>query len=1138
MLQKTRKNLTAATALVVALTGVYILTTRLSSTRAASWQERPLTASFGGAIGVHADDVDQDNDMDILGAAFDDDDIVWWENNGSQVFTPHTVKGDLDSAYFVNTADIDSDTDIDILGSGFYANTIMWWENDGDENFSGHTITDSFSCAASVYGVDIDDDTDIDILGAGQCADKIVWWENNGAEVFSEHTIASGYDGVYSAIPVDLDHDDDIDVLGTAFNIDRVTWWENDGNENFSPHTISSTFDGAESAYAVDVDGDTDIDVVGAAFNSGTIAWWENDGNEGFTYHSVNSSFTGASSIFAVDLDGDSDTDLMATSFSLDQVAWWENDGLENFTKQTLKTNFDGPEAIYSVDIDGDTDLDVLAAAHLDDKITWWEQVGVVQGGVEGQVVDENGDGLGSVSVSLDGIPQITTQTGGDYRFTHTTGVYTIAFDLNDYWSQSGEITITEGITEDASAMLISKSACLGESSSCALQLIGVIPVVGSVSEILGVGNDLCEIGQAYQQGNYLECAWMMFEFIAGATDIPVISQVLELQAGADLLACAEQALDAAVASFNELVNGIAEYLVSSGIHETIFLWGSSGTMIGAQSVTTGEAIDFTLTEGSGHVLAFSNGAVTQDSLTSAYGFATPEGYTVGIVKDATADYTLQFQGNASGVTDLVLFVPQSDGSSLQVTYSSITLTEELSATVPIISDSQDFDMLVDSDGNGEIDEILSPQSVTPLGIKSYLPVLMNNYFGDIRVDNSTGDSHQINPDMAIATNGTLYAVWEDYRHGAYPNAGDIYFSSSIDGGLSWRENVRVNDDVMGSAARRNPHIAVSTGGDVYVVWEDYRNDPNPTNPGATPENSQNPDIYLAKLLFGENQFQANQLVYSQGDIQIAPDVMVTTNGYVYVAWYDRTGDIFYGNVVVSKSTDNGASFNDPVIADNHNMWALDPRLAYHLSTNTIYLVYQGHPDYYKPYFTRSVDDGETWSSDYRLDAGANRDWYDAARQIRLVADNGGHIVVIWADERNDPSNCYSGSGCHDEFDIYNTYSWDSGVTWASDNVRVNDDSTYAWIVAPEITYRAADRSWIAVWRDSRRGDNQGDIYMAVSTDYGVSWGENRRVDDAPRGAAADKPVAVMGLGGKLYVLWQDYRHGNWDIYMQTVTLP
>jgi len=72
----------------------------------------------------YACDVDSDGDIDILGAASGADDITWWENDGSEDFTKHTIDTNFDGAYSVYACDVDGDGDIDILGAAYLGNDI------------------------------------------------------------------------------------------------------------------------------------------------------------------------------------------------------------------------------------------------------------------------------------------------------------------------------------------------------------------------------------------------------------------------------------------------------------------------------------------------------------------------------------------------------------------------------------------------------------------------------------------------------------------------------------------------------------------------------------------------------------------------------------------------------------------------------------------------------------------------------------------------------------------------------------------------------------------------------------------------------------------------------------------------------
>ena len=62
----------------------------------------------------------------------------------SQVqFNTHIITTDAVGAWSVFAIDIDDDGDIDVLSASIGDDKIAWYENDGNENFTQHTITTS-----------------------------------------------------------------------------------------------------------------------------------------------------------------------------------------------------------------------------------------------------------------------------------------------------------------------------------------------------------------------------------------------------------------------------------------------------------------------------------------------------------------------------------------------------------------------------------------------------------------------------------------------------------------------------------------------------------------------------------------------------------------------------------------------------------------------------------------------------------------------------------------------------------------------------------------------------------------------------------------------------------------------------------
>ena len=197
-----------------------------------NWIEHLIDMSFDWGFCIYAEDINGDGDMDVLGASVNADDIIWWENEDGlgTSWIAHTVDNYFYAASFVYSEDIDNDGDMDVLGASFHLDAIAWWENtDGSgTSWIKHTVDSDFDAASSAFAVDIDGDGDIDIIGSAWTADRITWWENTDGSGTSwvEHTIEVDFDGATSVYAEDINGDGDIDVLGAARFDDKIAWWD------------------------------------------------------------------------------------------------------------------------------------------------------------------------------------------------------------------------------------------------------------------------------------------------------------------------------------------------------------------------------------------------------------------------------------------------------------------------------------------------------------------------------------------------------------------------------------------------------------------------------------------------------------------------------------------------------------------------------------------------------------------------------------------------------------------------------------------------------------------------------------------------------------------------------------------------
>ncbi|MEK6257515.1 MAG: VCBS repeat-containing protein [Planctomycetota bacterium] len=337
-----------------------------------------VTTGFDGAYNVIAADVDGDGDMDMLSAASVNNNLLWYENDGSQNFTAHTISTVGVEVLSMTTADLDGDGDLDVLGVSRNDSKLAWWENDGSQNFTLHTISTATVGTHSVVAADVDGDGDIDLVIADANANKIAWYENDGNQNFTARTVSATV-GIEDVACADVDGDGDLDVLVADPAGDTLFWYENDGNQNFTAHTIGQQGmnGGVRCVTSADMDGDGDVDVLSAG-GERKISWYENDGSQNFTRHSIY--VVDAKSVVAADIDGDGDMDALSVESSNSEMVWYENDGAQNFLPHPLGTAASGSPTktttiATTADMDGDGDLDILSASSANDRISWYENL-------------------------------------------------------------------------------------------------------------------------------------------------------------------------------------------------------------------------------------------------------------------------------------------------------------------------------------------------------------------------------------------------------------------------------------------------------------------------------------------------------------------------------------------------------------------------------------------------------------------------------------------------------------------------------------------------------------------------------------------------------------------------------------------
>jgi len=150
---------------------------------------------------------------------------------------------------------------------------------------------------------------------------------------------------------------------------------------------------------------------------------------------------------------------------------------------------------------------------------------------------------------------------------------------------------------------------------------------------------------------------------------------------------------------------------------------------------------------------------------------------------------------------------------------------------------------------------------------------------------------------MAVDQDGNIYVAWETFPDGT-DAGGNIYVAKSSDGGVTFGQQVQVNDVTSEANVGVSSFIAWG-GGRLYVVWWDTRDDPEG-------------DVYMDSstdgLDFGADVMINDDTKRYQEDPSVVVGDGTACKGSVYVVWQDFRSNSSY-EIWGAKSSDGGASF-------------------------------------------------------------------------------------------------------------------------------------------------------------------------------------------------------------------------------------
>jgi hypothetical protein len=313
-----------------------------------------------------------------------------------------------------------------------------------------------------------------------------------------------------------------------------------------------------------------------------------------------------------------------------------------------------------------------------------------------------------------------------------------------------------------------------------------------------------------------------------------------------------------------------------------------------------------------------------------------------------------------------------------------------------------------------------------------------------IELENQKGGS--IDPKIAVSGNN-VYVVWEHTPS----NNGAIFFTRSTDNGTTFSSSKNLGNN---TGFNGFPQMAVS-GSNVYVVWHDATHGiffARSTDGGAT--------FSSPVILYPVKNEGIGSKVFSPS---ITAD---PRSDNVYVAWH--SGDIvqharvkaLISDIEYVRSTDNGATFGGIENLSNYSGWSRNPQIAIS-QNNDVYVVWTNdiQEKYGQVFLTRSTDNGATFGGIENL---SNYSGWSRNPQIAVSQNN--DVYVVWTNNATENEEIFFKKDTGNN----NNNCTSSNVTTRSENLddaKMVDDVKFLKpkniaIVEPTFTDAAYDKSF------------------------------------------------------------------------------
>jgi uncharacterized delta-60 repeat protein len=707
--------------------------------------------------------------------------------------------------------------------------------------------------------------------------------------------------------------------------------------------------------------------------------------------------------------------------------------------------------------------------------------------------------------------PSIVTGGGGRYELSLPPGVRTVTYSKAGYYTQQQFPAIFSNsiTTRD---LVMTRIDCWPTGDACINEFVNVVPVFGILSDMSGTLNAVCEAGQEIRAGNHyragilaiINLVDLLSEVFVGHSEVYDLVEAFTLCVEAKLYDWIGEHLgpEAQKEYSRDLFRLIMlAFPPSAPLIVMLEIAPPSGSTT-AQSfnLATQSAPELHIYSGSQH-LGLNNGQM-EHSIPYSYLFRVDGKYQIAIIKNAYSAYSLRILGQGDLPYYLTIINPRSDRSGVMLSYDDLVASNSSITTINLGQNVINFNLQVDRDGNGTID-----QTVPPIGTETllpdmvYLPVMMKNQTGQTPPTNNPPrvPSNPFPPQDAQNQGSSLQLSWI----GGSPDGRSVSYDVYME-----KDDLSPDVLICSHVSTTTCNVSALIGSSNYFWRVIARDSLGMTTAGPlwyfstqTPANLP-PNIpqVISPPNGSTNQALNVNLSWSGGD----PD----GDGVIYDVYFeanDSTPDVLVSNNQVANTYDPGLLspstqyYWEVVAEDEHGLTTHGPVWSFATSAPSWQEVGVG-----------SASDG-----------GISQTGKAASAPVISVAPDGTPYVA-WLDGSNDMYYLYAKR--------WNGTNW---VQVGSGPISDVNICSATYINKISLAVSSAGTPYIA-WCDDRSGDSEiyvrywnGSVWSEVGDGSATGGGISNNSGNS------ESPSLAVSSDGYVYVAWADDTSGDWEVYVK-----